>query len=221
MCVYDYSEDTPSLGKAHKIRPTESDRTANPGKHESGVAPSPQGGGHRKDPPKPPAPPGMADPGDEPESDPMSRRFVVIYRNGQFTSGYYPAADAATITAGDYDLDVDVLTRTFVIKKSDGSMRLLRGTIPGVGTVPLQQLLKMARWAGVVLTPAQWKAIEPEYDKEGWGLSLAPIIARLRKLFFGEKGSQHFIVTIKPLAYGWNRDRSYRIIALQERWWEI
>jgi len=151
----------------------------------------------------------------------MDRRFVLAYCDGQLTKGYYPASDAASSTDGDYDLDVDLLKRVFVIKKSDGSILVLRGNVPGIGVVALQQLFKFLRFHEAVLRPVRWMAIEPEYDEEGWGLCLAPIIARLRKLFFGEKGSQRFIVTINPLAYGWNRDRSFRIIALSERWWEL
>ena len=220
MTNCEHSAQAPALGKARKIPLAHSDRSAAPS-GRAGPAPMPQGGGHAGPPRVPLAPPGLPASWDAREPAPMDRRFVLAYRDGQSTRGYYPPAEAEPRTAGPYDLDINMLTRTVTIRKSDGTLRVLQGTIPGIGTAPLQQLFKMLRYYDAVLPPVRWMAIEPEYDPDGWGLCLAPIIARLRKLFFGEKGSQHFIVTINPLAYGWNRARSFRIIALHERWWEL
>ena len=219
MCVYDHSHDTPSLGKARKIHPAENNRRAKPEMPDDSNAPTPRGGGRREDPPKPPAPPGLPDDPENP--DRFERRFVLVFRNGVLHAAYYTASEVEPKTGGDYDLDIDLVGRTFLIRKSDGTPRLLQGTVAGIGGITLQELFKFLRMPGAVLPPAHWIAMNPIYDPAGFGSSLAPVIARIRKLFFGEQGSQHFLVTAKPLAYGWNHERSYRVIALTDRWWDI
>ena len=218
MTNYEPSAQAPALGKARRIPRADRDRLA----AQSGTAgptPHPQGGGHTGPPRVPLAPPGMPDSWDEP--DPFGRLYGLVSRDGTRTAGFYDASEAEERTAGDYDLDLHLVARKVFIRKSDGSPRVLRGTIPGIGVVPLRLLFQFMRFPEAILPPVQWGLMAPEFLGSEDDYLLAPIIARLRKLFFGERGSNHFIMTAKPLAYGWNPSRSYRVIALTERWWEL
>lgn len=195
MTNYEPSAQAPDLGKARKI-PTLIAATAAPSL-----------------------------PGHDPQAatglELLSRRYIASFIGGRHDGGFVSAAEAAALPQNDVDIYADLIRRIWIIRKSDGNALIHRKRVKRAGKNRQAFMLKMMRYAPAVLPPSQWGLMDPQIDSHYHKATVTPTVSCLRRFLLGEPGSEYYIVTADPLAYGWNVERSFRVIALTTDWWRI
>lgn len=136
---------------------------------------------------------------------------LTTYIDGILESKIVTLTDAKALPETLFDIDIDLVAMTFVVRKADGSIVQHSGRIKGLGKVLLDLMVKFFHGGGSYLSPYDVSQMEPDHDSHG--PCLETYVCRLRRLIFDETAStQHCLLSTRPLAYAVNPELNFRLI---------
>ena len=157
-------------------------------------------------------PQGSTYPASDPVTNALGPCLVATFREGTSSWELMSEADTHLLDVASVDFHWDRVHHVARVVRGDESVLPHDRSIDGLDTERLSLLCKYLKYPTLVLGPAEWGLLDEHVNGYCCREEMTPAVSHLRRSLFGEKGSQRFIVRARPLAYGWCRERSFRLI---------
>ena len=150
----------------------------------------------------------------DPEPDFMNgMRKVTIYQKTQPKTSLMTHQEADVLDREKFDLYMDNVRMKIVVRKKNGRIHTITGSVEGIGPRAMSFARKSMRYPGIFLLPYEIGSLNPQYDSHYIDDCITQYVARLRKNLFRESGEEPwFLLNGGSRQYAFNADRSYCII---------